>query len=128
MLEGFVLKGIAQFVTPLVLSDYGRRISDSFAREGQKTFLSFLAPKGHVMRQSFHTIIRAEPNGIYVGWVEELPGTLTHGQTLEQCQDNLRDALSLILETNRDEARLALNENCIQGLIEVDVGETVSAG
>lgn len=79
------------------------------------------------MRQKYHTIIRAESTGIYVGWVEELPGTLTHGRTLEECQDNLREALNLIIETNRDEARLALNENCIQGLIEVDVGETALA-
>jgi predicted RNase H-like HicB family nuclease len=80
------------------------------------------------MRQAYHTIIRPEPTGIFVGWVEEVPGTLTHGWTLEECQSNLRDALNLIIETNRDEARLALNEKCIQGLIEVDVGETVEVG
>jgi predicted RNase H-like HicB family nuclease len=75
------------------------------------------------MRQHYHTIIRPEPTGIYVGWVEEVPGTLTHGGTLEECEANLREALQLVLDTNRDEARLALNDDCIQGLIEVDVGE-----
>ena len=78
------------------------------------------------MRQRYHTIIRREGSGIYVGWVEEVPGTLTHGSSLEECEANLRDALELVLETNRDEARLALNENCILGMIEVDVGDAAT--
>ena len=79
------------------------------------------------MRQRYHTIIRREVSGIYVGWVEEVPGTLTHGATLEECESNLREALELVLESNRDEARLALDEKCIQGMIEVDVGDVYTA-
>jgi len=47
------------------------------------------------MRQRFHTIIRPE-NGRFVGWVEEIPGTITHGRSLGECRERLRDALELI--------------------------------
>ena len=37
----------------------------------------------------------------YLGWVEELPGVNTQGKTLKEAKENLREALSLVLETNR---------------------------
>ena len=75
------------------------------------------------MRQRYHTIIKPESNGWFVGWVEEIPGTITHGKSLDECRVNLRDALMLMLETHRDEARLGLDGKCIQECIEVDVTE-----
>ena len=38
----------------------------------------------------------------YIGYVEELPGANTQGKTLDEARDNLREAIQLILETNRD--------------------------
>ena len=75
------------------------------------------------MKQRYHTIIRPERNGWFVGWVEEVPGTITQGQSLEDCRRNLRDALQLMLETHRDEARLALSPECLLESIEIDVDE-----
>ena len=37
----------------------------------------------------------------YLGWVEEIPGINTQGKTLNETKENLKEALSLILETNR---------------------------
>ncbi len=37
----------------------------------------------------------------YLGWAEEIPGVNTQGKTLKETKENLKDALSLILETNR---------------------------
>lgn len=37
----------------------------------------------------------------YVAWVEEVPGANTQGRTLKEARENLREALELILETNR---------------------------
>ncbi|OGF65422.1 hypothetical protein A2Z53_00210 [Candidatus Giovannonibacteria bacterium RIFCSPHIGHO2_02_42_15] len=37
----------------------------------------------------------------YLGWVEEIPGVNTQGRTLKETKENLKDALNLILETNR---------------------------
>jgi predicted RNase H-like HicB family nuclease len=76
---------------------------------------------GSAMKQRYHTIIKLATNGTYVGWVEEIPGALTHGRSLEECRQNLRDALQLMIETHRDEARLALDPTCIQESIEIDL-------
>jgi predicted RNase H-like HicB family nuclease len=38
----------------------------------------------------------------YIGYVEELPGANTQGQTLEETRANLREAVRLILEANRE--------------------------
>jgi len=75
------------------------------------------------MKQRYHTIIRPEQNGWYVGWVEEVPGTITYGRSLEECRNNLRDSLQLMVETHRDEARLGMCENCILEAIEIDVAD-----
>lgn len=37
----------------------------------------------------------------FLGWVEEIPGVNTQGRTLAEAKSNLREALSLVLETNR---------------------------
>lgn len=37
----------------------------------------------------------------YLGWVEEIPGVNTQGKTLNEAKENLKDALFLVLETNR---------------------------
>src|SRR5437763_14099321 len=73
------------------------------------------------MIQRSHTIIKREPNGWFVGWVEEIPGAISQGRSLEECRVNLRDALTLMVETHRDEARIGLDPSCIQESIEIDV-------
>ena len=40
------------------------------------------------------------PQG-YLAFVEELPGANTQGATLEEARENLREAVSLVLEANR---------------------------
>jgi predicted RNase H-like HicB family nuclease len=75
------------------------------------------------MKQRYHTIIKPERNGWFVGWVEEIPGTITQGKSLDECRRNLRDSLQLMLETHRDEARICLDNSCIQESIEIDVSD-----
>lgn len=75
------------------------------------------------MIQRYHTIIRPQPNGWFVGWVEEMPGTITYGESLDRCRDNLKSSLELMVETRRDEARMNLDESCILEPIEIDVPE-----
>jgi predicted RNase H-like HicB family nuclease len=43
----------------------------------------------------------------WIGWVEEVPGVNSQGQTREELLENLRDALEEALEMNRAEARAA---------------------
>lgn len=37
----------------------------------------------------------------YLGWIEEIPGVNTQGKTLQEAKENLKEALFLILETNK---------------------------
>lgn len=46
----------------------------------------------------------------YIGFVEELPGANTQGQTLEEARLNLVEAVELVLEANR-----AVAEESIRG-------------
>jgi len=76
------------------------------------------------MEQRYHTIIKPEPNGWFVGWVEEIPGAISQGRSLEECRHNLRESLELLVETHRDGARIGLDPSCIQEAIEIDVDES----
>ncbi len=38
----------------------------------------------------------------YVAWVEELPGVNTEGKTLREPRASLKEALRLVIETNRE--------------------------
>ena len=75
------------------------------------------------MRQRYHTIIEPRDGGRFIGWVEEIPGTITHGRSLTECRERLRDALSLMLQTRRDESRLGSTHRAIHELIDVDVDD-----
>jgi predicted RNase H-like HicB family nuclease len=75
------------------------------------------------MRQTYHTIIKPESTGVFVGWVEEIPGTMTHGRSLDECRKKLRSSLQLMVETHRDEARLHLDSSCIQEAVEIEAPE-----
>ena len=47
------------------------------------------------------------PEG-YVAFVEELPGANTQGDTLDEARENLREAVALVLEANRELAEKSL--------------------
>lgn len=47
------------------------------------------------------------PEG-YIAFVEELPGANTQGNTLEEARENLREAVALVLEANRELTEEAL--------------------
>ena len=49
------------------------------------------------------------PEG-YIGFVEELPGANTQGETLEEARANLEEAVAMVLEANRD-----LSEKSLEG-------------
>jgi predicted RNase H-like HicB family nuclease len=49
----------------------------------------------------FTAVYMQVPEG-YIAFVEELPGANTQGETLEEARENLREAVELILEANRE--------------------------
>ena len=46
-------------------------------------------------------VFKKVPEG-YIGWVEELPGANTQGETLEEARENLQEAIRLVFEANRE--------------------------
>ena len=43
-----------------------------------------------------------------VAWLEEIPGAVTQGKTIEEARENLHDALEMVLEARRELAQRAL--------------------
>ncbi|MCI0619897.1 type II toxin-antitoxin system HicB family antitoxin [Candidatus Wolfebacteria bacterium] len=53
------------------------------------------------MKRNF-TAVYKKDGGWVLAWVEEIPGVNTQGRTLREAKTNLKEALGLILETNRN--------------------------
>jgi predicted RNase H-like HicB family nuclease len=52
--------------------------------------------------QTVTYVIGKYPNGIgwiYIGWAPEVPGAIAQGKTLDEVMENLKEAVTLILET-----------------------------
>ena len=45
------------------------------------------------------------PEGGYTALLEEIPGVISEGETIDEARENLADALRMILECNRELAR-----------------------
>ncbi|MCD6318335.1 type II toxin-antitoxin system HicB family antitoxin [Candidatus Aerophobetes bacterium] len=52
------------------------------------------------MKREFTAIIEKRGDW-YIGYVEEISGVNTQGKTIEEVRENLREALKLIMETNK---------------------------
>lgn len=52
------------------------------------------------------------PEG-YIGFVEEIPGANTQGDTLEEARENLREAVALVLEANRELTEKAIGDQAV---------------
>lgn len=50
----------------------------------------------------------------WAAYVEEMPGVNTQGATLEEARENLREALTMVLEANRELARREAPPDCIR--------------
>ncbi len=53
------------------------------------------------MENSF-TAVFQKTKDWWIAFVEELPGANTQGKTLDEARDNLKEAVELILQSNRE--------------------------
>ena len=58
---------------------------------------------------TFTAVYMAVPEG-YIGFVEEIPGANSQGETLDEVRENLREAVQLVLDANRE-----LTEQSLEG-------------
>lgn len=56
---------------------------------------------------TFTAVFMPVPEG-YIGFVEEIPGANSQGETLDEVRENLREAVQLVLEANRELAEQTL--------------------
>ncbi|MGB8769542.1 MAG: type II toxin-antitoxin system HicB family antitoxin [Candidatus Korobacteraceae bacterium] len=54
-----------------------------------------------VLTAVFEEVPESEGGG-YLGYVEELPGAISEGNTLDEARENLRDAIAMVLDADRD--------------------------
>ncbi len=52
------------------------------------------------MESTLTAVFEKVPEG-YIGFVEELPGANTQGETLDEARNNLKEAIDLVIEANR---------------------------
>lgn len=71
---------------------------------------------------SFSVIYRAVPEGGYISYVPVLPGCHSQGETLGEAETNIKEAISLYLESllSRKES-LPRETGMLQGRVEVQV-------
>jgi predicted RNase H-like HicB family nuclease len=60
----------------------------------------------------FTAVYMPVPEG-FVAFVEELPGANTQGATLEEARANLREAVTMVLEANRELAEQAIQNQTV---------------
>ncbi len=71
----------------------------------------------------FSAVFKKVPEG-YIGFVEELPGANTQGETLEEAKANLQEAIMMTLEANRvlaEESIAEMQEDVIRESVLVQI-------
>ena len=51
------------------------------------------------------TAVFEQTDDWWIGYIEELPGANSQGETLEEVRENLKEAIVLVLEGNRELSR-----------------------
>jgi len=63
--------------------------------------------------QTFTAVYSPAEEGGYIAFVEEIPGANSQGETLDEARDNLKEALEMMLEMNRENALDGVDESRI---------------
>jgi len=53
------------------------------------------------MKKNSFTAVYKKSGGWYAAWIEEISGVNTQGKTLKEARGNLKEALAMVIETNR---------------------------
>jgi len=61
----------------------------------------------------------AAPEGGYTAFVEEIPGAISEGESIDEARENLADALRMVLECNGELARKAEPASAVREVFEL---------
>lgn len=57
----------------------------------------------------------------YIGWVDEVPGAFSQGRTIKEVQENLKESVQLILESQHELRDEGVAERTLKRKIRVQV-------
>jgi len=58
----------------------------------------------------YTAIIKDIEDGWYMGQCEQIPNAITQGQTIDEVKENLKDAISLLLEDEMEDLQKEYND------------------
>lgn len=70
------------------------------------------------MRNEFTAVFERD-EGWYIGFCPEIPGANGQGRTIDECRQNLAEAVELILEDRREDALRGVPEDAIREVLKV---------
>jgi predicted RNase H-like HicB family nuclease len=71
------------------------------------------------MHNEFTAIIETAPEGGYFAYCPEISGANGQGETLEDCRNELIEAIALILEDRREDALRGVPQNALREIVSV---------
>ena len=72
------------------------------------------------MEQTFEATIEKRDKW-YIGWVDAVPGAFSQGKTVKEVEENLKEAVALILESQRELRDKGLAQKVLKRKIQVQV-------
>jgi predicted RNase H-like HicB family nuclease len=72
------------------------------------------------MKHQFTSVIEKRGRW-YVAYIEEIPGVNTQGRTLGEARRNLKEALTMVIEANRELAAKQRSEDALREPITVSI-------
>ncbi|MDP3741340.1 MAG: type II toxin-antitoxin system HicB family antitoxin [bacterium] len=71
---------------------------------------------------TFSVIYEAAPEGGYIAFAPSLPGCHSQGETLEETEKNIKEAIELYLESLKEsKQKIPVQERILQGQIQVQI-------
>lgn len=72
------------------------------------------------MRNEFAAVIERASEGGYWSYCPEIPGANGQGETVDECRQNLREAIALILQDRREDGLRGLPEDAIRETVALE--------
>jgi predicted RNase H-like HicB family nuclease len=72
------------------------------------------------MQKIFEATIEKRDN-CYIGWIDEVPGAFSQGRTIKEVEENLAEAVLLVLEAERELKNKGLGSKIYRKKIKVQI-------
>ena len=66
------------------------------------------------------TAIYEKGDQYYIGYCPEVPGANGQGETIEECRENLKEAIKLVLQDRLEEALQGIPSDAIQETVVIE--------